>query len=436
MKLELCKPLLSAALLMSVFVVGCKPQQAVPPRPVPEVAVVTVVPTQLVLTTELPGRTSSFRMSEIRPQVNGLIQKRLFVEGSDVKAGQTLYEIDPAPFAAASASANANLDATRKGVDRAQAAVNAGMANVASQQATLSLAKTNRQRFEELFKERAVSASERDRAATDEGVAQAALSAAEAQVQSDRAAVSAAEAMIKQAQASLDTSGISLGYTKITAPISGKIGRSAVTEGAAVTAFQPMALAMIQELDPIYVDVPQSTAELNRLKNSLKSGRIQQNAVDTQKVKLVMEDGSVYPHEGMLKFRDVTVDPTTGSVILRIVVPNPDTALLPGMFVRAIIEEGVDSQAILVPQQAVSRNPQGNPTVLIVDAQSKVQQRLLTTDRALKDMWLVSSGLVKGDRVIVEGVQKVRPGMSVSVVAMETKAAKAEMLAAPATKSN
>ena len=425
-----------AALLMSVLAIGCKRPPVAPPRPVPEVGVITVQRAQITLTTELPGRTSGFRVSEIRPQINGLIQKRLFVEGSDVEAKQTLYEIDPAPFQAAYESAKANLEATRRGVDRAQAAVNAGIANVASQKAIFELAQTNRKRFEELFKERAVSASDRDKVVTDAGVAQATLNAAEAQVESDRAMVAAAEAAIKQAEAALDTSNISLGYTKITAPISGRIGRSAITEGAAVTAFQPMPLATIHELNPIYVDVAQSTMALNRLRNSLKSGRIQHNGSDTQTVTLVMEDGTVYPHKGELKFRDVTVDPTTGSVILRIVVPNPDTVLLPGMFVRALIEEGVDSQAILIPQQAVSRDPRGNPTVLVVDAGDKVEQRSIKTERAIKDMWLVTSGLAEGDRVVVEGVQKVRPGTPVKVTAFENKAAKAEATTAPATKPN
>jgi membrane fusion protein (multidrug efflux system) len=232
--------------------------------------------------------------------------------------------------------------------------------------------------------------------------------------------------------------GISLGYTKITAPISGRIGKCEVTEGAIVTAYQEVPLATIQSLDPIYLDVPQSTMELLRLKRRLERG-LQQSGDNANKVKLILEDGTSYPLEGTLKFRDVTVDPTTGSVILRIVVPNPDTDLLPGMFIRAVIEEGVDEQALLIPQQAVSRDPRGNPITLIVDADSKVQQRSITTDRALGDQWLISSGLAAGDQVIIEGTQKARPGTAVKVVPFDAERAKAptaESAKTPAKTSN
>ena len=438
MNRKIWKPLFGAALLASPFLNGCKREPtSAPPAAVPEVAVVTVASQQIVLTTELPGRTSGYLVSEIRPQVNGLIQKRLFTEGSDVKAGQTLYQIDPAPFAAAHDSAKANMVAMQKGADRARAAVGASIANVARQQATVTLAKTNRQRYEELFKERAVAASEREQAATAADVAEATLLAVAAQVDSDQAAVAAAEAGIKQAEAAVVMTGINLGYTKIIAPIAGRIGRSSVTEGAAVTAYQPAAMATIQQLDPVYVDVPQSTVELNRLKRSVENGSVHHDGPDQKKVRLVLEDGSAYPLEGTLKFRDVTVDSTTASVILRIVVPNPQGALLPGMFIRAIIEEGVDEQAILIPQQAVSRDPKGNPNALIVDAQGKAQQRRLTADRAIGDKWLITSGLVNGDRVIVEGVQKVRPGMAVKAVkAAGANAMKPEQTTQPATQSN
>lgn len=382
--------------------------------PPPEVAVVSVQPERVVLTTELPGRTSGYLFSEIRPQVNGLIQKRLFTEGSDVRAGNVLYQIDPAPFAAAHNSALATLDAADKAADRARAAVQASVAGIARQRATVALAETNLRRAAEAYEQRAVSASERDEAATAVEVAQAALRAAEAQAESDRAAVAAAEADIKRAQAALETTQINLDYTRITAPISGRIGRSAVTEGATVTAYQAAPLAMIQSLDPIYVDVPQSTAELNRLRRSLADGRTNSNGAD--RVKILLEDGTAYPLAGTLKFRDVTVDPTTGSVMLRVVVPNPDGTLLPGMFVRAVIEQGVDERAILVPQQAVSRDPKGTALALVVDGEGKVQQRKLTTDRAIGDRWLVSSGLAAGDRVIVEGSQRVRPGATAKVV--------------------
>lgn len=437
--MNLCKwPSLAAtALLVVPLLSGCDRQQQAPPPPVAEVVVATLEPQRVVLTTELPGRTSSYRVSEIRPQVSGLIQKRLFTEGSDVKAGEVLYQIDPASFQAAYDSATANLDAVKKAADRAHAALNASIAGVTRQQATLALARTERQRFDDLFKEKAVSASERDQAVTAVDVAEATLRSVEAQVESDRAAIAVAEAAIKQAQAAAEMARINLGYTRITAPIAGRIGRSSVTEGAAVTAYQPLALATIQVLDPIYVDVPQSTAELNRLKRRVENGNLEHDAAVQKQVKLLLEDGTAYSREGTLKFRDVTVDPTTASVILRIEVPNPDGVLLPGMFVRAIIEEGVIEQAILAPQQAVTRNPKGDPLTLIVDADGKVQQRQLTADRAIGDKWLITSGLTKGDRVIVEGIQKVRPGASVKVVApAATNAAKSELKAQPATKPN
>ncbi|MBN2126706.1 MAG: efflux RND transporter periplasmic adaptor subunit [Deltaproteobacteria bacterium] len=400
-----------------VILAGCdRPAQSQHPPSLPEVATVTVSARPVVLTTELPGRTSSYLVAEIRPQVNGLIQERLFEEGSNVKAGQELYRIDPAPFQAAFDYAAANLSAVKKSVDRARAALEASVAGVARQRATLELARTNRERFGEAFKEGAVATSQRDQAATEAQVAEASLQAAEAQVESDRTAVAAAEAAIQQAEAALKTARIHLGYTKITAPISGRIGRSSVTVGAIVTAYQPIPLATIQQMDPIYVDVPQSTTELLRLKRRLEDGRLNHNGSDQKKVKLVLEDGTAYPLEGTLQFRDVTVDPTTGSVILRIVVPNPEGVLLPGMFLRAMVKEGVSEHAILIPQQAVSRDPKGDPRVLIVDAEGKVQQRMVTLDRAMGDEWLVTAGLQEGDRVVVEGVQRVRPGVQVQEV--------------------
>ena len=400
------------ALLAGLSLGGCERQQAPPPPPVPEVATVTVQPQQIVLTTELPGRTSPYMVAEIRPQVSGLILKRLFTEGSDVKAGQVLYHIDPAPFQAAFDNAAANLAVTQKNADRARAALGASIAGVTRQRATLALARTNRERFEEAFKDRAVSASQRDQAVTEAEVAEATLETAEAQVESDRKGVAAAEAVIQQAEAALETARINLGYTKITAPISGRIGRSNATMGAMVTAYQPLALAMIQQLDPIYVDVPQSTTELLRLKSRMEDGRLKHDATNQKKVSLILEDGTAYLSEGTLQFRDVTVDPTTGSVILRVVFPNPEGVLLPGMFVRAVAKEGTSEQAILIPQQAVSRDPKGNPLALIVDAEGKVQRRMLRLDRAMGDKWFVTSGLAPGDRVIVEGMQRVRPGAS------------------------
>jgi membrane fusion protein (multidrug efflux system) len=214
----------------------------------------------------------------------------------------------------------------------------------------------------------------------------------------------------------LETARINLGYARIVSPISGRIGKSTVTDGAIVTAYQPMPLATIQQLDPLYVDVPQSTTELLRLQRRLKEGRINRDGTNENNVQLILGDGTAYPQEGTLQFRDVSVDPTTGSVILRMVFPNPKGVLLPGMFVRTVVKEGVNEQAILIPQQAVSRDPKGNPLALIVDAVSQVEQRQLTLDRAIGTRWLVASGLQPGDKVIVEGAVKVRPGAAVKDV--------------------
>ncbi|MBW1790379.1 MAG: efflux RND transporter periplasmic adaptor subunit, partial [Deltaproteobacteria bacterium] len=379
-------------------------------------AVVTVRPQTVVITTELPGRTTAFRIAEIRPQVNGLILKRLFTEGSNVKAGQVLYQIDSAPFQAALDNAKANHLAMRKGAGRARAALKASIADVVRLQVTLELARTIRQRYEESFKEKIVSAIQHDEAVAAAKVAESTLRVAEAQVENNREAVATAEATIQQAEAALKTVRINLGYTKVTAPISGRIGRSNVTEGAIVIAYQPVALATIQQLDPIYADVPQSTTELLRLKRRIEDGRLNQDGKNQSKVKLLMEDGAAYLLEGTLQFQDVTVDPTTGSVILRVVFPNPKGVLLPGMFVQTVIKEGVNEQAILIPQQGVSRDHRGNPVALIVDAESKVGLRMLTLDRAIGDKWLISSGLAPGDRVIVEGLQMLRPGTVVKAV--------------------
>ena len=329
----------------------------------PEVSVVTIQPKQVVITTELAGRTSANLVAEVRPQVGGIIQKRLFTEGSDVKAGQVLFQIDPALYEAALARAEANLTAIQLRADR----------------------------LRELLVEKAVSQQDYDDAA----------------------------AALKQTQADIQTARINLKYTTITAPISGRIGRSSVTEGALVTAQQPTALATIQKLNPMYVDITQSTADLLRLRRGLKEGRLNQNEANQKKVQLILEDGTAYPLAGTLQFREVTVDPTTGSVILRAIFPNPNGVLLPGMFIRAVVQEGVNKKAILIPQQAVSRDPKGNPFTLIVDAEGKVQLRMLTLDRAIGDQWLVSSGLVPGERVIVEGMQKVAPGVSVKAVPFE-----------------
>jgi membrane fusion protein (multidrug efflux system) len=337
--------------------------------------VATVQPQQVVLTTELPGRTSPYLVAEIRPQVNGLIQKRLFTEGADVKAGDVLYQIDPAPIQAA--------------LDTAEAALGRS-------QATLPSIQARAERYKGLLADKAVSQQDCDDATS---------------------ALNQAQADVQYWKASVETARINLAYTRVTAPISGRIGRSTVTDGALVTAYQPVALATIQQMDPIYVDVPQSTAELLRLNRRLQEGHLNQEGTNQNKVKLLLEDGSTYSQEGTLQFREVTVDPTTGSSILRILFPNPQRVLLPGMFVRAVVKEGVHNQAILVPQQAVSRDVKGNPITLIVGPEDKVQLRPLTVDRALGDKWLVAAGLNAGDRVILEGMQKVRPGAAVKVLA-------------------
>jgi membrane fusion protein, multidrug efflux system len=360
-----------------LILVGCGQQTTTggPPKGgTPEVAVVTIQPKRLVMTTELAGRTSADLVAEVRPQVGGIIQKRLFTEGSDVKAGQVLFKIDAAPFQAALDNANASL---------------------ARSEANLPAIRSKNDRLRELVAQKWVSQQDSDDAS---------------------AALKQAEADIQYWKAMVETARINLKYTSVTAPISGRIGRSNVTEGALVTANQPTALATIQRLDPMFVDMPQSTTELLQLRRRLTEGRLDQNGTNQKKVQLILTDASAYPLEGTLQFRDVTVDPTTGSVILRAVFPNPKGVLLPGMFVRAVLQEGINNQAILIPQQALSRDPKGNPISLIVDDSGRVQQRRLTLDRAVGDQWLVSTGLKPGDRLMVEGLQKARPGASVKVV--------------------
>lgn len=352
---------------------GGPPQQKGPP----EVGVLTLQPQRITLTTELPGRTSAHLVSEIRPQVNGIIQKRLFREGSDVKAGQLLYQIDPAPFRVAHDSAKASL----------------GKA-----QANLPSIQSRSTRYKELLVDKAVSRQDYDDAAS---------------------AVGQIKAEIEYWKTQVEAARINLGYTRVTAPISGRIGRSSVTDGALVTAYQPAALATIQQLDPIYVDVTQSSAELLRLKRNLEAGRLSNDGKDGKKVRILLEDGTPYSREGELQFRDVTVDSTTGSFMLRIVVPNPDHLLLPGMFVRAVIQEGVAEDAIMAPQQGVSRNTKGEAVALIVDESGAVQQRALLLGRAIGDRWYVKSGLAAGDRLIVEGTLNIRPGMAVKVVPLD-----------------
>jgi len=378
----------AVALAVSLTVTACEKRTTAGPSyqaGPPEVGAVLVETRSVALTTELPGRTSAYQVAEVRPQVSGIIQKRLFTEGSDVRAGEVLYQIDPDTYEAAYSMAKAEL---------------------ARAEANLTTMRLREERYRALVKVGAISQQEYDDA-------QAALKQAEAQVEAGRAAVESAR--------------INLDYTQVKAPISGRIGRSSVTTGALVTANQPAALATIHQLDPMYVDVTQSTSELLALKRKLASGQLKKKATDEAEVGLVLEEGEVYPHKGTLKFSDVSVDQSTGSVILRTVFPNPEHLLLPGMFVRAVVSEGVAEQAILVPQQGVSRNPKGEAVALVVDDKGLVEQRKLTVDRAIGDQWLVSSGLSPGDRVIVEGLQKVRAGAEARAVLVGEGAARESM---------
>ncbi len=363
----------AAGLLMA----GCGPRgsQGAHQTKSPEVGVVTMKAERLVLTAELPGRTAAYRVSDIRPQVNGIILKRAFEEGSLVKSGDLLYQIDPAQYQAV--------------YDQAKAAV-------ALAEAGLPAVRSREERFKQLVESHAVGQQDYDDVL---------------------AALRQAEAQLEVSKAALETANINLSYTPIKAPISGRIGRSSISEGALVTAYQPVPLATVQQLDPIYVDVPQSTSELLKLQRRNADGRFSVEASNQNKVKIVREDGTVYPLEGTLEFRDITVNPTTGSVILRIVVPNPDSELLPGMFVRTVLQEGVIEQAILVSQSGVSRTAKGDSYAWVVDETGKAQMRMVVIDRAIGNKWLVSSGLSVGDRVIVEGLQRLRPGVPVTVVA-------------------
>lgn len=372
-----------AALVLagSVMMSGCgkKAATAAPPMGPPEVGVVTVQPQSVSLTTELSGRTSAYLVAEVRPQVGGIIQKRLFTEGSDVKAGEVLYQIDPRSYEAAYASAKAAL---------------------AKAESNVVPLRLKAERYKQLVSINAVSKQEYDDIAASE---------------------KAAEAEVEAAKANLETARINLAYTRVTAPIDGRIGRSSVTVGSLVTASQPAALATIQKFDPVYVDVTQSSSDMLRLKQALASGKLKNGGASQTRVKLTLENGTPYPLTGVLKFSDVTVDQSTGSVTLRTVFPNPKQMLLPGMYVRATLEEGVASNAILVPQQGVSRDPGGNATALVVGQGEKVEPRVLKVSRAMGDKWLVEGGLQPGDRVIVEGLQKARPGTPVKAVALSPK---------------
>lgn len=376
--------LLPSFIIMSaVLLAGCNDQgetQAHPAEPQVNVHVVEKAP--LAVTTELPGRTTAFRIAEVRPQVSGIVLKRNFTEGSDVEAGQSLYQIDPATYQADYDSAKGEL---------------------AKSEAAAAIAHLTVKRYVPLVGTKYISQQEYDQAIADARQADASVIAAKAAVESAR---------------------INLAYTKVTSPISGRIGKSNVTEGALVTNGQATELATVQQLDPIYVDVTQSSNDFMRLKQSVEQGSLHKDSASST-VELVMENGQSYPLKGALQFSDVTVDESTGSITLRAVFPNPQHTLLPGMFVRARIDEGIQPNAILVPQQGVTRTPRGDATVMVVNDKSQVEARTVIATQAIGDKWLISEGLQPGDKVIVSGLQKARPGIKVKATTdTETPAAK------------
>lgn len=361
----------SVILLSACFVLsGCDDKEVKAPLPQPHVGVVTLKAEPLQVTTELPGRTDAYRVAEVRPQVGGIILKRNFAEGSDIRGGESLYQIDPAPYKAAYDSAQGEL---------------------AKAVAAAKLAHLTVQRDKPLVGDHYVSQQEFDTAVAN---------------------AQQADADVQAARANVETARINLAYTKVTSPIDGRIGQSNVTEGALVTTEQANALATVQQLDPIYVDVTQSSNDFIRLKQAVIQGSLEKSALQTQ-VTLVMENGQAYPLKGQLQFSDVSVDESTGSITIRALFPNPQHDLLPGMFVRARIDEGMQKDALLVPQQGVARNPRGEATVMLVNAKSQVEVRNVTAAQAIGDKWLVTEGLHSGDRVIVSGLQKIRPEMTV-----------------------
>jgi membrane fusion protein (multidrug efflux system) len=372
---------LSAALglFSTILLAACgkAPMMGPPPGPqgTPRVSTLVVQPQSVVLTTELPGRTSALLVADVRPQVTGIVQSRRFVEGSTVKAGEVLYQIDPATY---------------------QASLESAQATLAKAEANQNTTRLKAGRYSELITIKAVSQQDADDAS---------------------AALQQANAEIASARAALRTAHIDLDYTRVTSPIAGRIGKSAVTPGALVTANQTNVLATVQQLDPMYVDVTQSSNTVLRLKRAIAQGRV---ASGTAKVKLLFEDGTAYPLEGQLQFSDVSVDPNTGSVTLRAVFPNPKGELLPGLYVRAVIEEGIVQQALLVPQQAVTHDAAGKPKAFVVGKDGRLQQRELQTQRAIGDQWLVTGGLQPGDVLVVSGQQKVRPGTLVQAVPYQT----------------
>ncbi|KAF6664480.1 efflux RND transporter periplasmic adaptor subunit [Pantoea sp. EKM101V] len=372
-KIRGLSPLAAVLMLSGSFLLtGCdnnKSEQAA--QQPPEVGVVTLKTEPLKISTELPGRTSAYRVAEVRPQVSGIILKRNFIEGRDIKAGQSLYQIDPATYQAAYDSAKGDLT---------QAQANARIAQLTVK------------RYKPLLGTKYISQQDYDTA-----VATAAQN----------------DAAVQVAKANVETARINLAYTKVTSPISGRIGKSSVTEGALVQSAQTTALATVQQLDPMYVDVTQSSEDFMRLRSELESGQLKQTDGKAS-VTLLMQNGNTFAQKGTLEFSDVTVDETTGSITLRAIVPNPDHTLLPGMFVRARLEEGTNPNALLVPQQAVTRTPTGQATVMVVGADNKVESRQVTTSQAIGDKWLVTDGVKAGERVISTGLQRAKPGAQVT----------------------
>lgn len=392
----------SGLALAGAFLLASCGGQEPPPGPgagpggvgAPAVTVTTVQSESVPVVAELPGRTSPYLVAEVRPQVTGIVKERLFKEGSDVKAGQVLYRIDPASYQAVYDSARANL---------------------ARAEANLEAARLKAVRYADLVKIEAVSAQDNDEA---------------------QAALKQAQAEVGAAKAALDKARVDLDFTRVASPIAGRIGRSSVTPGALVTANQAASLATVQQLDPIYVDLTQSSAKMLSLRRDLDSGKLQRTNGNALKVQLVLEDGSLYGVEGKLAFSEVTVDEGTGSVTLRAVFPNPKGELLPGMYVRARLTQGVNRDAILVPHAAVSRTPRGEAQVMVVNQENTVEARVVETEQSIADKWVVTGGLAAGERVIVEGLQKVRPGAPVQVqeAGAAPAPAAAPAAAAPAAK--
>jgi len=362
-----------------MFISGCDDKNNKPSGNEPPSVMVHIVKTApFAVTTELPGRTSAFRIAEVRPQVSGIILKRNFEEGSDITAGSSLYQIDPATYQAAFESAKGNL---------------------AKAQATAQIAHLTVKRYQSLVGTQYVSKQEYDQAV---------------------ASARQADADVLSAKAAVESARINLAYTKVTSPISGRIGKSNVTEGALVTNGQATALATVQQLDPIYVDLTQSSNDFLQLKQAIEQGSLTKDG--TSGVNIIMDNGQVYGHTGKLEFTDVTVDESTGSVTLRAVFSNPDHQLLPGMFVRARVDEGIQPDAILVPQQGVTRTPRGDALVMVVDEQNKVETRPVVAAEAIGDQWLVKEGLKPGDKVIVSGIQHIKAGATVKPVTDEAAA--------------